>query len=308
MKRNPFIIAVAAVLIFIFGALLFVFQVRQSEVAVLTTFDKISGAPITQPGAHFKLPWPIQNVVKLDQRIQSFEGKYEEAQLADQNILMMGVYVGWRISDPGLFFRGFPSGRAAEAEKSLGDCVQTAKNEVISKHTLSDIISADEKKVKFTQIEAELLQRAIEQVGSQKYGVELKFVRIKKIGLPERVTQNVFIRMDSERKILISRIQSEGAAQAIRTRAEADSEAASLLAQAEAEAIKIRGEGETKAAEALGEFKKNPELALFNMRMEALEQMLKQRTTMVLDQTTPPLDLLVKGLGVSTNNPDAAKK
>ena len=133
-------------------------------------------------------------------------------------------------------------------------------------------------------------------------------MRIKKIGLPERVTQNVFIRMDSERKILISRIQSEGAAQAIRTRAEADSEAASLLAQAEAEAIKIRGEGETKAAEALGEFKKNPELALFNMRMEALEQMLKQRPTMVLDQTTPPLDLLVKGLGVSTNNPDAAKK
>jgi len=296
------------VLIVIFGSLLLVFQVRKSEVAVLTTFDKISGAPITQPGAHFKLPWPIQHVVKLDQRIQSFEGKYEEAQLADQNILMMGVFVGWHISDPGLFFRGFPSGRATDAEKSLGDCIQTAKNEVISKHTLSDIISADEKKVKFTQIEAELLQRATELVGSQKYGVEIKFIHIKKIGLPESVTTTVFDRMASERRILISKIQSDGEAQAGRTRAEDDSEASSILSKAEAEAIKIRGEGESKAAESLAEFRKSPELAVFDMKLEALEQILKQRTTLVLDQTTSPMDLLVKGMGVSTNNPDAAKK
>jgi modulator of FtsH protease HflC len=307
-QRNPFIIAVAVALILVFGSLLFVFQVRQSEVAVVTTFEKISGAPITQPGAHFQLPWPIQRVVKLDQRIQSFESKYEEVQLADQNILMMAVYVGWRINDPGVFFRGFPSGRASEAEKSLGDCIQTAKNEVLSKHNLSDLISAEEQNLKFAQIEAEFLQRARDQVGHQKYGVEITFVHIKKIGLPESVTAKVFARMESERQILIKQIQSQGEAQAILTKAQADSEAASILAQAEAEAVKIRGEGETKAAEALGEFRKSPELALFNMRLQALEQMLKQNTTLVLDQSTPPLDLLVKGLGASTNNPDAAKK
>jgi membrane protease subunit HflC len=132
-------------------------------------------------------------------------------------------------------------------------------------------------------------------------------VHIKKLGLPESVTQTVFERMKTERQLLITSIKSAGEAQSTRTRAEADSEAASTLAKADAEAIRIRGEGESKAAEALAEFRKSPELAVFNMKLDALEQMLKQRTTLVLDQTTSPLDLLGKGQSVSTNN-EATKK
>ncbi len=301
MKRNRFIIGVAAILILIFGSLLFVFQVRQSQVAVVTTFGKITGAPVTEPGAHFRWPWPIQNVYKLDQRIQNFEGKFEEAQLADQNILMMMVYVGWRIEDPGLFYNGFPSGNVSDAEKHLADVVQTAKNEVIGQASLSDLISADEKKMKFTQIESNILVRVQERVKSQKYGIEIKFLQIKKLGLPESVTKTVFERMASERQVVIVKIQSDGAADASRTRADADSKAAQILNAADAESLKIRGDGEAKAASYLKEFRKNPELAVFNMKLTALEQMLKEKTTLILDQSTPPLDLLIKGQSVSTN-------
>ena len=301
MKRNRFIIGVAAVLILIFGSLLFVFQVRQSQVAVVTTFGKITGAPVTEPGARFRWPWPIQNVYKLDQRIQNFEGKFEEAQLADQNILMMMVYVGWRIEDPGLFYNGFPSGNVSDAEKHLADVVQTAKNEVIGQASLSDLISADEKKMKFTQIESNILVRVQERVKSQKYGIEIKFLQIKKLGLPESVTKTVFERMASERQVVIVKIQSDGAADASRTRADADSKAAQILNAADAESLKIRGDGEAKAASYLKEFRKNPELAVFNMKLTALEQMLKEKTTLILDQSTPPLDLLIKGQSVSTN-------
>ncbi len=301
MKRNRFIIGVAAILILIFGSLLFVFQVRQSQVAVVTTFGKITGAPVTEPGARFRWPWPIQNVYKLDQRIQNFEGKFEEAQLADQNILMMMVYVGWRIEDPGLFYNGFPSGNVSDAEKHLADVVQTAKNEVIGQASLSDLISADEKKMKFTQIESNILVRVQERVKSQKYGIEIKFLQIKKLGLPESVTKTVFERMASERQVVIVKIQSDGAADASRTRADADSKAAQILNAADAESLKIRGDGEAKAASYLKEFRKNPELAVFNMKLTALEQMLKEKTTLILDQSTPPLDLLIKGQSVSTN-------
>ena len=301
MKRNRFIIGVAAVLILIFGSLLFVFQVRQSQVAVVTTFGKITGDPVTEPGAHFRWPWRIQNVYNLDQRIQNFEGKFEEAQLADQNILMMMVYVGWRIEDPGLFYNGFPSGNVSEAEKHLADVVQTAKNEVIGQASLSDLISADEKKMKFTQIESNILARVQERVKSQKYGIEIKFLQIKKLGLPESVTKTVFERMASERQVVIVKIQSDGAADASRTRADADSKAAQILNAADAESLKIRGDGEAKAASYLKEFRKNPELAAFNMKLTALEQMLKEKTTLILDQSTPPLDLLIKGQSVSTN-------
>ena len=76
--------AIGAVLVVIFALLLFVFQVRQSEVAVVTTFGKPVRASLDEPGAYFKWPWPIQKVYKFDQRIQNFEDKFSETYTVDK--------------------------------------------------------------------------------------------------------------------------------------------------------------------------------------------------------------------------------
>src|SRR5271156_6432700 len=106
MKRSPITIVVAAILILIFGLLLFVYQVRKSEVAVVTFFGKIDHVK-DSPGPGLQLPWPIEKVYKLDQRIQNFEDKFEETKLSDQNIIFLLVYVGWSIDDPRQFFPKF---------------------------------------------------------------------------------------------------------------------------------------------------------------------------------------------------------
>lgn len=302
MKRNRLTIAIAAVLILVFGSLLFIFQVPQSKVAVVTTFGTM-GEPISKPGAYFQWPWPIQQVFLLDQRIQDFEGTYEETKLPDQNILMMQVYVGWKIDDPKAFFPCFPKGKVEEAEKALSVLAQSAKNEVASQHAFSDFISANEKEMKYDQIEREILEKIQKQVKDKHYGIEIKFVQIKKLGLPESVTQNVFERMKSERQITISRIQSEGEAEAARIRSKADSDAAIMLADADAAAFDIRGKGQADAQKALSVLQQNPELANFNLKLEALESMLKEKTTLILDQGTPPLDLLQ-----AANAPKAAEQ
>ncbi|MDB6110953.1 MAG: hflC 3, partial [Pedosphaera sp.] len=72
MKSNALTITIGALLVLIFGLLLFVFQVRKTEIAVVTTFGKPTRTKST-PGAALKLPWPIQKVYKFDQRIQNFE-------------------------------------------------------------------------------------------------------------------------------------------------------------------------------------------------------------------------------------------
>ncbi len=118
MKRSPITIVVAAILIVIFGLLLFVYQVRKSEVAVVTLFGKIHTVK-SEPGPGLRLPWPIEYVYKLDQRVQILDGKYEQVQLADQNILMLSVYVGYRIDDARAFFPQFAAGSISEAEKVL---------------------------------------------------------------------------------------------------------------------------------------------------------------------------------------------
>jgi membrane protease subunit HflC len=308
MKRNGFIIAVAAVLIVIFGSLLFIFQVKRSQVAVVTTFGKVTGEPVSDPGAHFRWPWPIQDVYVLDQRIQNFESKFEEAKLGDENIVLLSVYIGWRIHDPSVFYRGFGNSTGG-AEKRLGEYVQTAQNIVLSKHVMTDLVSADESKIKFTEIESEILSNVQQQVVAQKYGVEVKFVQIKKLGLPENITKTVFERMKTERDRLILGIQAEAKADSIRIREGANSEAAKMLSKADSDSKEIRGMGEAQAAEYLAQFNKNPELARFNLELAALEQVCKENTTLVLDQTTPPLNLLFKGPNTSaTTNSEPVKK
>lgn len=291
MKRSPLTIVVAAILILIFGLLLFVYQVRKSEVAVVTLFGKIHTVK-SDPGPGLRWPWPIENVYKLDQRIQNFEGKFEQFKLPDQNIILLSVYVGYRIDDPREFFPKFANGSIPEAEKVLEGLVRSAKNEVAGQHPFSDFVSTDEKQMKFTQIENEILQKVQMQVHDLKYGIEMKFIQIKKIGLPESVTQNVFDRMTSERQYYISKIQSQGEEESTKIKSAADSAAVVLLGDADAQALTIRGEGEAQMMKSLEILHQNPSLANFNMQMTALEQFLQKNATLVLDQSTSPLQWL----------------
>ena len=65
MKRNLLTIIIGAVLILVFGLLLFVFQVRQSEVAVVTTFGK-PVANIDQPGEGLRSESALDSSRPLD--------------------------------------------------------------------------------------------------------------------------------------------------------------------------------------------------------------------------------------------------
>src|ERR1700734_815085 len=106
-KRNILTLIVGAALVVIFALLLFAFQVRQSEVALVTTFGKPSASPITQPGLYFKWPWPIQRFYRFDSRVQNFEDKFSQTLTADNNSLIVTIYTGWKISDASVFYPKF---------------------------------------------------------------------------------------------------------------------------------------------------------------------------------------------------------
>ncbi len=290
MKRNLLTIVTAAVLVVIFALLLFVFQVRQSEIAVVTTFGRITGPPC-KPGPHLKWPWPIQQVYKFDERIQNFQDKFSENFTADNITLLTGVYVGWRISDPGQFLRQFAGGSVTAAQTMLESMLRSAKSAAMGKHPLSDFVNADPKQLKFHQIEDEIKQTVQGELQTNNCGIQIEFLGIKQLGLPQSVTEAVFNRMQSERQVLISRARNEGEAEAQKIRANADRQATETIADAEAQATRIRGEGEAEAAKTLPVFQENPELANFLLRVTALQQSLNQKATLIFDQRTPPFDL-----------------
>jgi membrane protease subunit HflC len=290
MKRSPINFVVGIVLMLIFVALLFCFQVRQTEVAIVTTFQKPSRNR-TEPGLYFKLPWPIQTVYKLDKRIQNFESRYEETLTKDGRNLLITIYAGWSVADPIVFFQTFLNGSMTEAERSLEGLLRSRKNEVVGQHPFNHFISTTEQELKFAEIEREMLDK-VQAEARKNYGIEVRFVGIKRLGLPESITQKVFDRMQAERQRLVQQLQGEGESRASEIRSAAERDRDKLLASAQAEATRIRGQGDAEAAKAFAVFQQNPELAILLMKLNALELSLKERTTLILDQRTPPFDLL----------------
>jgi membrane protease subunit HflC len=299
MKLNPLSLVIGLLLIIVFGLLLFTFQVRTTEVAVVTTFGNPT-RPITEPNLYFKWPWPIQKVWWFDRRVQNFEDQLTQGLTQDSFNLLTSVYVGWKVSDPTAFFPRF-AGSAnpiATAESLLDQWLGNTKTAIVGKHPLSDFISTTDNGASFVAIEKEILASIQAQLRTNNLGLEIQFLGIKRLQLPESVTQSVFERMTSERKVLADRSQYEGEAEAQRIRSDAERKAAEVLANAEGQATEIKGKGEAQAAKSLAVFQQNPELASFIFRLTALEGALKEHSILIFDQHTPPFDLF---RGVSTN-------
>lgn len=311
MKRNRLTITIGLLLIIVFALWLVVFQVRQSEVALVTTFGNPTRS-IEKPGAYLKWPWPVQRVHKFDQRIQDFEtqDKFDESLTSDSHNLLCQLYIGWQIKDARVFFPKFASGTIAEperasiaaAEKVLEGVVRTHKNAVIGQHVLADFVSTNTAQLKFDTIENEIMTAVAAQVQSNNYGIEIKYLGIKKLGFPESVTQSVFDRMKSERDVIISKTKNLGEAEASKIRTSAERTADEIVAVANGEATRIRGQGEAEAAKSFTIFQQNPDLEKFLLDLDALEQLMKNRATLIFDDSTSPFNLF-RGYSTNSLNP-----
>ena len=297
------------VLLFVFAAILFAFQVRQTEVALVTTFGRHSEASTKmEPGLYFRLPWPIQKVYKFDNRIQNFERKLEQTMTSDANTLLITIYIGWKIADPHLFLQRF-DGDENRAKQILENLVRDAKNSVVGRHPFSDLISPQKEQLKFDEMESEMLT-AIQPKARENYGIEVSLVGIKQLGLPESITGKVFERMRAERQRQVKRYQGEGEAKAIEIRAQADLQRQKILEDARAAATVMMGQADAEAAKYYRVFEQFPELAIFLQQVKALKAATGDKTTLILGPDTQPFNLL-RGLeskersaeGNSTNKP-----
>ncbi|MEI8079546.1 MAG: protease modulator HflC [bacterium] len=287
----------------VFIAAMLVFQVRQTDLALLLTFNKpdtitvagVEQARVFPPGLHFKWPYPIQSVWTHDNRIQCYElkkGQYEQVQTSDDYQVIVSTYVLWRVGDPGRFLRAV--GKTTEAEAKLDILVRNARNGVLGRHALGDLINVDPAKVEIPQIEGEILND-LRGVALNEFGIEALLVGFRHIGFPEEVTTKVFDRMIAERNRTAENYRAAGRRDAQKIRAGADLEASNLLAGADAEAKGIRADGDRAAAGYYSVFSQAPELAAFLRKLEALRQVVTDKTTLVLDTATPPYDLLRPG-------------
>jgi len=78
-------------------------------------------------------------------------------------------------------------------------------------------------------------------------GVTIVDVRVKRIDLPDDVSESVFNRMRQDFARQAAQLRAEGEEQAIKIRAEAERQRTEILSGAARDAEKIRGEGDAKS-------------------------------------------------------------
>ncbi|UCF00332.1 MAG: protease modulator HflC [Planctomycetota bacterium] len=281
-----FIVLVVAVM----GLYLVSFQVRETESALLTTFGKPT-RQITEPGWYFKWPMPVERVHKFDSRMRVLEAELGETTTKGAVPIIVNTFIVWKIAEPLEFFNAV--GTIKEAESKLRSQISDTQNKVVGQHSFGEFVNNDLEKIKFKQIEEEMLAN-LKQAVRTDYGIEIMAFGIKQLKVSEDVSKDVFERMRAERNRKTEAIIAEGNAEATKIRTDADSKKTELLAAAEARAKAIRGEGDAAAAKYYKLLEEDPELAMFLRDIEALKKTLEERSTIVISADTEPFKLLKK--------------
>jgi modulator of FtsH protease HflC len=114
-------------------------------------------------------------------------------------------------------------------------------------------------------------------------GVEIVDVRLKRVEFVPEINEDVFRRMQSERKRVATEQRSIGGAEGEKIRADADRQREVLLSEAYREAEKIKGEGDARASVIYAQaFGQNPEFFTFYRSLEAYRASFRDRSDLLV--------------------------
>jgi membrane protease subunit HflC len=301
--KNTFTIFIGCLVALVLLVYMFAYQVRYDEFAVITRFDEVTDASVREkPGLGFMIPL-VNKVTKYSRKVQVLESQLEQQQTRDRRAVIIRTYMAWRISDPRAFYESrFRTVRDAEEQLRA---LQREIGSIISRYDFNQLVNTDENKLMISQIEQEAQAQLTQQLNSHGYGITVDEVGIRRIVLPEDVTEQVFSTMRKTRERLAAKARSEGDAEAAAILAEAESAKKRILAFAESAATDIRARGDAEAIQHYAAFSQSPEyidFAIFLRKVEALEKMLAHNTTFVLDAgSLGLLDMLNQQPGESRN-------
>lgn len=273
-SRLPLLVGVILVMAMLLSGVLFTVDQRQN--AIVFQLGEIREV-ITEPGLHFK--WPvIQNVRLFDKRVLTMDTEEPERFItSEKKNVLVDSYIKWRVFDAKQFYVSV-GGDETRAAIRLNQTVNDGLRAEFGKRTIHDVVSGQRDDV------MNLIRTKADQ-DARKIGVQVVDVRIKRVDLPESVSENVYRRMEAERKQVANELRSTGAAEAEKIKADADKQKEVIVAEAYRDAQRVKGEGDAKASTVYAAaYGKNPEFYAFYRSMQAYRDSFKSKSdVMVLD-------------------------
>ena len=155
------------------------------------------------------------------------------------------------------------AGDEARARTRLNQTVNAGLREEFGRRTVHDVVSGERDRIMEDM-------RSKADLDARKIGVQIVDVRLKRVDLPNEVSESVYRRMEAERKRVANELRSLGAAEAERIRADADRQREVIVAEAYRTAQETMGEGDARAtAIYAGAYGKSPEFYGFYRSLEA---------------------------------------
>ena len=241
-----------------------VYVISETQRGVLLKFGEVVKSDL-EPGLHFKTPF-VNSVRKFDGRILTVDSTPERFFTQEQKQLIVDSYAKFRVVDTAKYYTA-TSGEEFRAAALLSQRINDDLRNQVAGRTVQEVVSGERDQL-MEAVKARLNETVLAELG-----VEVIDVRVKKIDLPNEVSQSVYRRMNAEREKEARELRSEGKEIAEGMRAEADRKVTVIEAEAVRDAEIIRGDGDATATRIYADsFNRDPEFYAFTRSLNAYQQ------------------------------------
>lgn len=276
-----------------------IYLIQPAQAGVVTQFGK--HVKTTTPGPHWRIPWPVQEVEKVDvEQIRTTRLTDQLILTQDENMVDIDLAVQYNIKSAEHFLF-----RVRGPDETLESVVEAALREVIGSTLLDSVLTTGSNAI--WSATKDDLQTVLDQYEA---GISITSVNLERAQPPEEVqaafSDAIKAREDKERFIN----EAEAYMREILPRARGDAQR--YLEESEAYKTRVvqAATGESRRfLSLLGEFEKAPEVTRDRLYIESMEEVLSNTSKVLVDNDSGnslmylPIDKLMeqKSGNTSTN-------
>ena len=295
-KLKPGIfIAIILVALMIFGSLSCFYTVDDKQQAVVTTFGRVTG--ITDAGFHFKLPFGIQQVQKVDvnvyqhielgYRTSSNESIPDESSMitGDYNIVNVDFFIEYKISDPVRYLYA-----SSDPTEILRNLIQSQVRNVVGSSAVDSVLTDGKE-----NIQMQVKSLVTEILNEYDIGLTVVDIKIQDAEPPTQDVIEAFKAVETAKQKAETVVNDAKAYQNAKL-PDAQAQADKLIQNAEYLKQKRINEAVEQVAmfEAMyEEYARNPEITRSRMYYEAIQEILPGVKVYIDTSNTGSVDMML---------------
>jgi len=243
--------------------------VTEQERGVVLRFGQFSR--VLQPGPHFKAPWPIERVTKVNATQSNAYSDTVPVFTRDANMVNVEINVQYRIGDPQMYLFG-----SRDADRVLKEAAQSAVREQVGRSDLDTVLNAR------AELTTTVRQRLQDSLQAYRTGLVVTELNLPNARPPDEVKDafDEVQRAASDKTTQINQAQAyakqvvpEARGQAARVRAEAEGYKTSSIARAEGDASRF--------SQMVEQYKAAPDVTRKRLWLDTVQDVLSENRTIV---------------------------